>query len=593
MQNVSRLSRSTMLLSVYIQHPHSVPDILTPKSILDDICFPSKELFRLLNPMFVQIMTKILAQYLLNPLSFARAIHSFFSDEPTDLVFFAYTTFPSLFSFFYIPDLVENAIQFVFELMNIDPGDIAAHFAAALFVSFPRFADNLWSTFFRKLRREDQDEWGKFLEALGISCKFLSSFHCDLARRVWKLGRTVFVHIFVDFLLISSLKLHLECDVSSHFLNGKCELMEDFRQIRIEPESDRLTQICEIMASEAVVDPEYSIYGGYAGLNLKLYPTFLSAYEMRIIFGVITGSETKHGDAEKAMKMCKPAMFATFRSGELEIFNTFSIVEPVTCYDMIQRSKRELPVLENNQEYVRCFGQISDYAKRKKVDLLSIIEPCLFPGCAKSAEKLNRVVSILKDPAFKMFAVVEMLKHTNHCFAKFEEDLTMRQYDRQYRIVGAHAQHQYNIFLNFFVRRFGTFGNKPLEFRAKLFETKTIGMVTSHGLHPCNDPPITHPIILREIEFIRIEICVFLRMETSERVVAIPQLIEESLLMEKLTGQQGILRTVISKVIESEEGQLLLEALEHFSSLDLPEEQEFAVWLQQMWHHVNGLFLER
>jgi hypothetical protein len=419
MQNVSRIARATMLLSVYIQHPQSTPDILTPKAILDDICAPSKELFRLLNPMFLQIMTKTLAQYLLDPRSFAQSIHTFFSDEPTDLVFFAYATFPSLFSFFYIPDLVENAIQLVFQLMNIDPGDIAAHFAAALYVAFPRFADNLWSRFFRKLRREDSDGWAPFLESLQIACKFLSSFHCDLARRIWKLGRTVFVHIFIDFLFVPSLKLHLECDVSSHFLKGRCELMDYFRELRIHPESDRLTQICDIMVSESIVEPEYSIYGGYSGLNLKLYPTFLSAYELRILFGIITGSEAKHPDAEKAMKMCRPAMFTTFRSGELEIFNTFSATDPVTRYRLVPLSSEPLPVLPDNPEYVRSFAMISEYAKQKRVDLLSIIEPQLFPDCARSAEKLHRQVSILKDTAFKMFAVVQMLKHTSVCFAKF------------------------------------------------------------------------------------------------------------------------------------------------------------------------------
>jgi hypothetical protein len=586
MQQISRLARATMLLSVYIQHPQSVPDILTPKAILDDICAPPRELYRLLNPMFLQIMTKILAQYLLDPESFARAIHSFFSDEPTDLVFFAYATFPSLFSFFYIPDLVGNAIQLVFELMNIDPGDIAAHFAAALYVSFPRFADSLWSTFFKKVRRKEGEVWEVFLKALGIACRFLSAFHCDLARRIWKLGRAVFVHIFIDFLLMPSLKVHLDCDVSSHFLNGHCELLQNFKELRIQPDSDRLTQIWSVMSSESVVEPEYSIYGGYSGMSLKLYPTSLSAYELRILFGIITGSQTKHPDAEKAMKLCRPATFTTFRSGELEIFNTFSAAQPVTIYHFIQRTGPPLPDLPDNPEYIRCFGMISDYAKRQRLDILSVIEPELFPGSAASSDRLNGRMSILSDCSFKLYAVVQMLKHTAHCFATFEEDLTMQQYDRQYQIVGAHAQHQYDIFLNSFVRRFGTFGNESLDFRLTVFEPQTITPCT---FSVPTYPPITQPIVLREIALLRTEVCAFLAMETAERVIAIAQLLAEAWAMEERTGHPGIVAAVLREVLGGEQRPGLLEAFSHFAVIRFPSEPALALSLKRIWDRLQSM----
>jgi hypothetical protein len=592
MEELSRLSRSIMLLSVYTQHQSAVPDILTPKAILDDLCAAPAQLHRLVNPMFLQTMTKVLAQYILNPQQFAHAIHKHFSDEPIDLVFFAYATFPSLFSFFYIPDLVENSIRLVFALMNIDPGDIAAHFAAALYVSFPRFADSLWSHFFKMVRRDSKAEcqFEMFIKALNIACKYLSRSHCDLAKLIWDLGRTVFVHIFVDFLFIPTLKLHLECDVSSHFLQRTCPLINDFRFMRIHPDCDRLARVFGIMSSHSIIEPEYSIYGGYSGLNLKLYPSFLSAYEMRILFGIINSLEKKHPNAEKAMKMCIPAMFTTFKSGQFEIFNSFTPVETQVPSQIIPYSLQKLPSPPANQEFVRSYGIISDYARKKKVDCLAIIEPGLFPDHMRSSEQFAQI-RILNDPGFKLFSVLQMLKRTQTCFAKFDEHLTMWQYERQYRVVMRHAKHQYNIFLNSFVKQFGTFNNKPLEFRRKIFERQGVFDVSKLSAKSLKTDVIFNEIILREVTALQTEIVAFLEMDVWDRVIAIPQLIEESLEIEATLGQTGILAAICAKILSGDGREQFLESLFHFQQLDdaLPTDNEFSRWLKQMWTCVQAI----
>jgi hypothetical protein len=154
-----------------------------------------------------------------------------------------------------------------------------------------------------------------------------------------------------------------------------------------------------------------------------------------------------------------------------------------------------------------------------------------------------------------------------------------------------HAKHQYNIFLNSFVKRFGTFNNKALDFRKRIFAPQGICDVSKRSARFLKVEVIFNEIILREINALQTEIAVFLEMDVWDRVIAIPQLIEESLEIEATLGQTGILATICAKVLAGNDREPFLESLFHFQQLDdgLPTDNEFSRWLKQMWTCVQTL----
>jgi hypothetical protein len=78
-------------------------------------------------------------------------------------------------------------------------------------------------------------------------------------------------------------------------------------------------------------------------------------------------------------------------------------------------------------------------------------------------------------------------------------------------------------------------------------------------------------------------------METAERVVAVPQLLADAWAMEERTGHAGIVAAVMREVLRGGQRQAMVEALAHFAALALPQEPDFAVWLQSVWGRARAM----
>jgi hypothetical protein len=157
---------------------------------------------------------------------------------------------------------------------------------------------------------------------------------------------------------------------------------------------------------------------------------------------------------------------------------------------------------------------------------------------------------MLKDSEIKKFTILQMLQHTQKCFRKFDEDLTMRQYEQQYQRVMIHAKRQYNFALNSFVKRLGTFRNPALEFRKRIFNLhRNLDLRWLEEMTVPTVVPIANQIVLREIRALEAEVAVFLEMELADRVIGIPHLIETGWEIGAVVGESKFLCAIVCDVM--------------------------------------------
>ncbi|OHT09402.1 hypothetical protein TRFO_21617 [Tritrichomonas foetus] len=627
MQKLARTVRNSSLISLYLFHKNELPHIIDAKSIANEIVLKHADLFRLINPMFLQIMTHILGEYIQNPSLFAKAIHDFFSDDPSDLLFFAHITFPSLYSFSYIPDLMSNAVDLVMNLLNIDPGDITAHFASALYLTNPRFNDELWTTFFRELRRNPNlNEFNVFISSLSVACKHLSPSHSDLSQKIFKIGRGVFSHIFIDFLFQPSLKIHLKCDLSSKCF--KCSLSDDFKSIRINPECDKLTLIYEKMSTVEIPENESLLYGGFTGIGLNQYPVYLSAYELRLIFNIINGVSNRHANAAKALLRCKKEEFEVFVSGEFQIRKALSDLKKpppvnIICNDLSQfihtriksqnklksESKNEKENDEIDVEFQRCFAAVEKYAKDNHLDTLSLIEPSLFDDERKMSfrnfSSIRKSLHFFQNDEFKKFVYSSMIHKAETALRSFEKNLTFLQYQKQYSIVMNCAYPFFDKLLNHFVFTEEDFvWPTEIDFRAKLFtfnDNQKLHNLTSNEnntmaaskINKCQVKTVEIELcdrIIKEMIDIKNEFDSALKTSISDQIQIIPQIVNEIESVIKIAGNNLVFTKLFEMILKSDFGESLLTTLSVFKNeirQYLPPDDGYAKLIIDNWGKID------
>lgn len=179
-----QLSRGSYLMQLCAKECNSFFDIPSVPSLFSTIYAKPLTGITKYPPMYIQILSSKISLIYEKPLELAIAVCSFFRDDISYVPFFAYSSFPGLFSGFVGEGFCSSASDFLVEVFDYKPSNylLSSTLLATYFSSATVFFDHFWSKisgvygFFKK-EGCFEEKTQKFINCLTSSLPHLSKYH--------------------------------------------------------------------------------------------------------------------------------------------------------------------------------------------------------------------------------------------------------------------------------------------------------------------------------------------------------------------------------------------------------------------------------
>lgn len=436
-------NRLNRLLTAITLKPLEMPNLITPGLVKEEIQHFSTyefnqelekedEMSKKVNTMFLQQIIRLLNQSIANPQKFSHQLFDFFSADPTDLILFAQVTFPSIYSSFFIPELLDSAITVALALLKIDPGDIATNFTVSIYSSHPLFCNTLLGIFNERAKHLESKSINLFIESLRIASQQLTQKHFELLSAILSMGKEMFVHIFIDNFFI-------------HFFIDK-ELINVFKSMRKNLSSVELDQIIEAISHYGI--DEFHLFGGMNCADLKDTSIRLSTYELQILQKIY-----QDASAARVMKNIKRGILDQFISGNFKIASpkTNLINQNLALFeDLFGTNKNDLidSQFNKNPELERNYAKLCSVAQKENIPPLFFLEPSIYySNDSYLSHNIVHSIPVKVTNELKAFALNQIYKDDNQKIQRFDSYLSIIQLDlclsRQQ--LAAETQQQYLI----------------------------------------------------------------------------------------------------------------------------------------------------
>ena len=192
---IQKYIRGNFLMKLYINEPDSdffeVPSV---PSLFQSVYTKSTAVFNKFPPIYTQNLIQKIQTIYSSPCEFSSSVNIYFCEDISDYLFFAYSTFPSLYSFFLTEEFCSSASSFLIFFFKCSKNRLISEaLLTSFFASASVFYDHLWMIlgnilFNFKYPTEFDNNiqspfWNSFyekiLEGLKICLPLLSSHHIE------------------------------------------------------------------------------------------------------------------------------------------------------------------------------------------------------------------------------------------------------------------------------------------------------------------------------------------------------------------------------------------------------------------------------
>ena len=403
-----------------------------------------------------------------NPDYFAKNIRkpNFWNDKKQhNLTFFAYVTFPSIFSYFLIPEAASKALQFLKILSNIDD-EISLNLCASFYICFPSFTNTLCEHFFSELINEKilsssngmeksvsytkvtiMKMFQLLIKSLELSMFCLNSYHRDLSTFLFKTKNDFFTKLVFQFILFPTLKNYTDYIFDSQIKKEVNALLKYFFSILIsslyEPTNQKMFYptiqlILKIFYNNPTSYNELDDIGGLGSLEFKNYPSYVSVYELLILHD-INNSKPETPSIASCRKEIMKTRDKLFKTTSHDIYN---IISNRWSDDDISYQLLKLPrfkIKNESPEYVRWFTNIGNTEDVCKIDFFYFInkdiKTDMYTEFKRKYEMLGESKKMINQEGFQHYCYLKYYEKYQQIAGKFDRMLStvlIKQYIQKF-----------------------------------------------------------------------------------------------------------------------------------------------------------------
>ena len=185
---------------------------------------------------YFQEISRYLTKLIQTPQHLAGHIKVFLANSDgckssSQILFFLYSTLPSIFNFYTIPDILPYAESFALYLFS--PQDyennsgkdykatFADYFCSTFFIYSIKFIQLLWDDyidklFFGDIKKHPIDFFSMFLDSLKKASAFLENHHFTIMEKLYNTNKYKFIWVMIKLVFEPTLNVRLKHDGSSH-----------------------------------------------------------------------------------------------------------------------------------------------------------------------------------------------------------------------------------------------------------------------------------------------------------------------------------------------------------------------------------------
>lgn len=224
-----------------------------------------------------------LREMMLKPVPLAANIRSYFAANPESVGLFATLTFPSIFGFFAVPHLLENAAKVIESLLEAHPTKLTELMVVAFFDNDLRFMERLIDVCEQNLAKIPIKSmpfrhFECFVNALQVAVRLLDKYRLNVAMLLARVDHRVFIDVFVRQLFLKTVRERIP----------NMSLISALESIGVHPYSVAGNLIVQTLTEPALTgEMELACIGRFKRAELRLVYVPLAIYEVRMITDIM------------------------------------------------------------------------------------------------------------------------------------------------------------------------------------------------------------------------------------------------------------------------------------------------------------------
>ena len=405
-----KMRRSTLFVSKYMfNSPLDLKLLSLEHDRLSTKTLPS---FQGIKQQVIQQIIFILVEMMNSPDMFSQIIFQYFQKKQhhEHLSMFAHCTFPAIYGYFVIPDIIHLAADFINRLISCNDDDVFMHFVLAFFENSPLFLHHLFSLYSELSLHSNNNpvkSFNCFIQALDKACYFLTEYHRSIAEKIYKMGYRVFNKIFVDNFLIPQFRNKYSHDA----------ILEIFDFISYYDGTAPFKVLAKTFFKKRnFYSNEITLYGGLQGLRINCYPFLTTGYEIGLFCKIVSQNEKK-AKSLKILNNCDPEAFKTFITFQLSIYPNSMKEIPHEKYSIFHPYKKA-NFKKENSEYRRVYNILKSRLEKENIPHISLFIDEEYDEFSSNKNFIHRIKSMNKMKNLKEFNKYALTIIANECAIK-------------------------------------------------------------------------------------------------------------------------------------------------------------------------------
>ncbi|EAY00101.1 hypothetical protein TVAG_328630 [Trichomonas vaginalis G3] len=372
-------------------------DFLTKPNAIDLIAKAIKKPVRVhtrISPNSAQFLQSWTLNCLADPVEFAKAVSTYFTEDPANSRVFSGVTFPSMYHHFITNELASVACDFLETLFNVADINLFSMFFASFLLTNHGFIGNLWSKYsdleLATNPVADSDYMTIFISALESSATLLTKYNLKIIDLFYKRQPEKMAATLVQDVLIASF---LDYFQSHDQDNDNHPLIQNLVYAATKPTYSRFNLILGALQTPYpcfILPHEILQYESRT-------PMVLASHECLLLQKIIINNEKLRKFKVVQSLLLKDSLNNDFEPLFFEIaiskhINLIHVNIPRIIFPKLEKKKNQ-----GKQEYKRYWNMV-------KQELLNPLEIFTSTGDTIQTKNLIDKIKVLKDPGFQEYA---------------------------------------------------------------------------------------------------------------------------------------------------------------------------------------------